>query len=60
MQDDDYSYSDGWKEDDYFKDFKDSWDRQSREITDNAAAAAADSLLPAWSEAGAGATGLIN
>jgi len=47
-EEEDYSYSDSWKDDDYFKDFKDSWDRQSKQLPDTLPDT---DMMSSWSEA---------
>ena len=48
QEEEDYSYSDSWKDDDYFKDFKDSWDRQSKQLPETVAD---PDMMSSWSEA---------
>jgi len=56
-EDEDYSYSDSWKDDDYFRDFKDSWDRQAKELPDTLAE---PDMLSSWSDTVAQRVKLIN
>lgn len=56
-EDEDYSYSDSWKDDDYFRDFKDSWDRQAKELPDTLAE---PDMLSSWSDNVAQRVKLIN
>ena len=56
-EDEDYSYSDSWKDDDYFRDFKDSWDRQAKELPEPVAD---PDMMSSWSETMAQRVKLIN
>lgn len=55
--DEDYSYSDSWKDDDYFRDFKDSWDRQAKELPDTVAD---PDMMSSWSDTLAQRVKLVN